>query len=126
MCIHDVIEYAVHNITTIIAGLVPSCAVLVATIRALKMHGGGPTVAAGKPLDSVYSQENLDLLAAGFVNLQKHVENVRQFGIPVVIAINSFVTDTQVSSAVLCSFVVLGSCILYHSCACFQGQPFIY
>ena len=69
---------------------------LVATVRALKMHGGGPTVTAGKPLDPAYSQENLLLLEAGFANLQKHIENVRLFGVPVVVAINSFVTDSQV------------------------------
>ena len=60
------------------------------------MHGGGPTVTAGKPLDPAYSQENLPLLEAGFANLQKHIENVRLFGVPVVVAINSFVTDSQV------------------------------
>ena len=63
------------------------------------MHGGGPNVTSGQPLDPVYSQENLQLLAAGFVNLQKHIENVRLFGVPVVVAINSFITDSQVSLA---------------------------
>ena len=62
------------------------------------MHGGGPPVTSGKPLDPAYSQENLKLLAAGFVNLQKHIENVRLFGVPVVVALNSFTTDSQVSS----------------------------
>ena len=150
-------------------GLVPNCAVLVATVRALKMHGGGPTVTSGQPLDPTYSQvdnvdqnqlyimqiyqyppyfflplffplpfslspptvafflsvpfsspsrtvplsspcptcsppppalslsppqENLTLLEAGFANLQKHIENVHMFGVPVVIAVNSFTTDT--------------------------------
>ena len=87
----------IYNIDTMSPGLVPSCAVLVATVRALKMHGGGPTVVSGKPLDPVYSQENLSLLEAGFTNLQKHIENVRLFGVPVVVAINRFVTDTEVS-----------------------------
>ena len=63
------------------------------------MHGGGPPVTSGKPLDPVYSREDLQLLAAGFANLQKHIENVRLFGVPVVVAINVFVTDTQVSHA---------------------------
>ena len=61
------------------------------------MHGGGPPVTSGKPLDPVYSQENLELLAAGFVNLHKHIENVHLFGVPVIVAINRFVTDAQVS-----------------------------
>ena len=77
-------------------GLVPSCAVLVATVRALKMHGGGPTVVSGRPLDPVYCQENLSLLETGFANLQKHIENARLFGVPVVVAINRFVTDSEV------------------------------
>ena len=98
--------YSVQFVTTFITGLVPSCAVLVATVRALKMHGGGPIVAAGKPLDPVYSQENLDLLAAGFVNLQKHIENVRLFGVPVVVAINSFITDTQVRFTECCTHLI--------------------
>ena len=84
------------NIFRTIVGLIPNCAVLVATVRALKMHGGGPNVTSGQPLDPVYSQENLQLLTAGVVNLQKHIENVRLFGVPVVVAINSFITDSQV------------------------------
>ena len=60
------------------------------------MHGGGPTVTSGQPLDSAYTQENLPLVEAGFANLKKHIENVQLFGVPVVVAINSFVTDTQV------------------------------
>ena len=77
------------------SGLIPSAVVLVATVRALKMHGGGPRVVAGKPLDSAYTDENLDLLRAGLVNLQHHIKNVLRFGIPVVVAVNSFATDTQ-------------------------------
>ena len=68
--------------------------VLVATVRALKMHGGGPKVVAGKPLDSVYVDENLDLLRAGLGNMQVHIKNALRFGIPVVVAVNSFATDT--------------------------------
>jgi formyltetrahydrofolate synthetase len=75
--------------------LSPDCAVLVATIRALKMHGGGPSVVAGKPLSPAYTEENLDLLAKGCANLAKHVQNVRRFGIPVVVALNRFTTDTD-------------------------------
>jgi methylenetetrahydrofolate dehydrogenase (NADP+) / methenyltetrahydrofolate cyclohydrolase / formyltetrahydrofolate synthetase len=77
------------------SGLIPSVVVLVATVRALKMHGGGPRVVAGRPLDSAYTDENLDLLGKGLVNLQHHIKNVRRFGIPVVVAVNSFATDTQ-------------------------------
>jgi formyltetrahydrofolate synthetase len=77
------------------SGLVPNVVVLVATVRALKMHGGGPKVVAGKPLDSAYTDENLDLLRAGLGNLQHHIKNALSFGIPVVVAVNSFATDTQ-------------------------------
>ncbi len=76
------------------SGLVPSVVVLVATVRALKMHGGGPRVVAGKPLDAAYTDENLDLLRKGLGNLQHHIKNVRRFGVPVVVAVNSFATDT--------------------------------
>ncbi len=76
------------------SGLVPNVVVMVATVRALKMHGGGPKVVAGKPLDVAYTQENLDLLRAGLPNLQHHIKNARRFGIPVVIAVNSFKDDT--------------------------------
>jgi methylenetetrahydrofolate dehydrogenase (NADP+)/methenyltetrahydrofolate cyclohydrolase/formyltetrahydrofolate synthetase len=76
------------------SGLVPNCVVMVATVRALKMHGGGPKVVAGKPLDSAYTNENLGLLQAGLPNLQHHIKNARRFGIPVVVAVNSFATDT--------------------------------
>jgi len=76
------------------SGLVPNCVVLVATIRALKMHGGGPKVVPGRPLDKAYTQENLPLLEKGAPNMQRHVEIVRMFGVPVVVAINQFATDT--------------------------------
>ncbi len=77
------------------SGLIPNVVVLVATVRALKMHGGGPRVVAGKPLDSAYTDENLDLLRKGLGNMQKHIKNARRFGVPVVVAVNSFATDTQ-------------------------------
>ena len=77
------------------SGLIPSVVVLVATVRALKMHGGGPKVVAGKPLDPAYTVENLDMLRAGLPNLQKHIQNALSFGIPVVVAVNSFADDTQ-------------------------------
>jgi methylenetetrahydrofolate dehydrogenase (NADP+) / methenyltetrahydrofolate cyclohydrolase / formyltetrahydrofolate synthetase len=76
------------------SGLIPNVVVLVATVRALKMHGGGPKVVAGKPLDPAYTDENLDLLRAGLGNMQHHIRNALKFGIPVVVAVNSFATDT--------------------------------
>ncbi len=76
------------------SGLVPQVVVLVATVRALKMHGGGPKVVAGKPLDSAYTDENLELLNKGLGNLKHHIKNARGFGVNVVVAVNSFATDT--------------------------------
>jgi formyltetrahydrofolate synthetase len=76
------------------SGLIPNCVVIVASVRALKMHGGGPRVVAGKPLDAAYKQENFDLLKKGLPNLVQHVENARKFGVPVVVAVNTFTTDT--------------------------------
>jgi len=83
------------NIKCRFSGLIPNCVVLVASVRALKMHGGGPTVVPGKPLDPAYTQENLDLLRKGLANLTQHIENVLKFGIPVVVAINRFTSDTD-------------------------------
>ncbi len=77
------------------SGLRPDCAVLVATVRALKMHGGGPRVAPGRPLHRAYRQENLELLAAGLPHLAAHVRIIRRFGIPVVVAVNRFAADTD-------------------------------
>ncbi|HLU32234.1 MAG TPA: formate--tetrahydrofolate ligase [Acidimicrobiia bacterium] len=76
------------------SGLKPDCVVLVATVRALKTHGGGPKVVLGRPLDKAYNEENLSLLQAGMPNLEAHIHNVRRFGVPVVVAINTFPTDT--------------------------------
>jgi methylenetetrahydrofolate dehydrogenase (NADP+)/methenyltetrahydrofolate cyclohydrolase/formyltetrahydrofolate synthetase len=78
------------NIKTRVSGLKPNAVVLVATIRALKMHGGGPAVTPGKPLDAVYTEEHLDLLEKGCANLGKHIENAKMFGLKVVVAINKF------------------------------------
>ncbi len=77
------------------SGKVPNAVVLVATVRALKMHGGGPKVTAGAPLDPAYTNENLELLDAGIPNLEAHIENAMKFGIPVVVAVNSFKDDTE-------------------------------
>jgi methylenetetrahydrofolate dehydrogenase (NADP+)/methenyltetrahydrofolate cyclohydrolase/formyltetrahydrofolate synthetase/formate--tetrahydrofolate ligase len=75
------------------SGLHPDCVVLVATVRALKTHGGGPRVVLGRPLDKAYTEENLSLLQAGLPNLLAHIKNVKRFGVPVVVAINAFPTD---------------------------------
>ena len=77
------------------SGLVPNAVVIVATVRALKMHGGGPKVVAGTPLAHEYIQENLDLLRKGLPNLLHHIAIAKKYGIPVVIAINKFASDTE-------------------------------
>ncbi len=77
------------------SGLVPDAVVLVATVRALKSHGGGPSVVPGKPLPEAYKQENLELLRSGLSNLVAHLRIVRRFGVPAVVAINAFPTDTE-------------------------------
>lgn len=82
------------NIKCRYSGLVPDVVVLVATVRALKMHGGGPKVVAGRGLDLAYIEENLGLLEGGLPNLLHHINIARKFGLPVVVAINSFATDT--------------------------------
>jgi methylenetetrahydrofolate dehydrogenase (NADP+) / methenyltetrahydrofolate cyclohydrolase / formyltetrahydrofolate synthetase len=63
-------------------------------VRALKMHGGGPKVVAGRPLNSAYTDENLDLVRAGLCNLEHHIHNAKKYGVNVVVAVNSFATDT--------------------------------
>jgi methylenetetrahydrofolate dehydrogenase (NADP+)/methenyltetrahydrofolate cyclohydrolase/formyltetrahydrofolate synthetase/formate--tetrahydrofolate ligase len=78
-----------------VSGLKPDCVVMVATVRALKTHGGGPKVVAGRPLDTAYTEENLPLLRAGMANLAAHLEIVGKFGVPVVVAINRFPTDSE-------------------------------
>ena len=77
------------------SGLVPNCVVLVATIRALKMHGGGPKVTPGKALAEAYTLENLPLLQKGVCNMQRNIQIAKMFGVPVVVAINRFPTDTD-------------------------------
>ena len=83
------------NIKCRYSGLIPNAVVLVATIRALKMHGGGPTVKAGQPLDPAYTEENLELLEKGCANMVAHIKNAVRFGIPVVVAVNRFKDDTM-------------------------------
>ena len=83
------------NIKCRMSGLLPKCAVIVATVRALKMHGGGPPVVAGRALPIEYVQENTELVQAGTCNLVRHIENAKKFGVNVVVAINKFKNDTD-------------------------------
>ncbi|KAK6304341.1 hypothetical protein J4Q44_G00249270 [Coregonus suidteri] len=110
------------NIKCRYSGLRPHVVVLVATVRALKMHGGGPTedlihihsaaalalppqtlVTAGMPLPKEYVEENLELLGKGCSNMRKQVENATHFGVPVVVAVNAFKTDTESELDLICS-----------------------
>jgi formyltetrahydrofolate synthetase len=78
-----------------VSGLIPDAVVLVATIRALKSHGNGPAVVPGKALPQVYREENIELLRKGLANLRAHLNIIKLFGVPAVVAINTFPTDTQ-------------------------------
>lgn len=89
------------NIKCRSSGLVPDVVVVVATVRALKVHGGGPEISPGAALHEIYRTENVDILRKGCVNLKKHVSNAREYGIPVVVAINRFETDTEAEVAVV-------------------------
>lgn len=89
------------NIKCRTSGLIPDVVVVVATVRALKVHGGGPAISPGAALPQVYKEENIEVLRKGCVNLKKHIENARQYGVPVVVAINKFVTDTDAEVAVI-------------------------
>jgi methylenetetrahydrofolate dehydrogenase (NADP+)/methenyltetrahydrofolate cyclohydrolase/formyltetrahydrofolate synthetase len=89
------------NIKCRSSGLVPDVVVVVATVRALKVHGGGPPISPGGQLDKVYREENVEILRKGCVNLKKHISNAKSFGIPVVVAINKFETDTEAEILVI-------------------------
>ncbi len=82
------------NVKCRTSGLEPDCVVLVCTVRALKMHSGRFSIKPGRPLDPALAEENLDVLREGSCNLVKQIANVRAFGVPVVVAINHFPTDT--------------------------------
>ncbi len=83
------------NLKCRFSGLKPNVSVIVATIRALKMHGGGPSVVPGKPLDAAYKEKNVGLVEKGVENLIAHIETVKQSGIKPVVCINNFYTDTD-------------------------------
>ena len=89
------------NIKCRLSGLIPNCAVIVATVRALKMHGGGPKVVPGKPLDDAYTAENVELVEKGCANLVAHIETVKKSGVNPVVCINSFHTDTKGEIAII-------------------------
>lgn len=82
------------NVKCRLSGLIPSVSVVTVTIRALKMHGGGPRVAPGRPLAEVYRKENLNLLERGMPNLLHHLATVKKSGVQPVVCINAFDTDT--------------------------------
>ena len=82
------------NIKCRYSGLSPDAVVMVATVRALKLHGGGPAVRPGK-LDEVYTSENLELLEKGLDNLGAHIRNAKKYGVEVVVAVNQFPEDTE-------------------------------
>jgi len=83
------------NLKCRFSGLTPNCSVLVSTVRALKMHGGGPRVAPGKPLDKAYTEKNTALVGKGLENLLAHLQTIKQSGISPVVCINHFYTDTD-------------------------------
>jgi formyltetrahydrofolate synthetase len=83
------------NVKCRISGLKPNVSVITATIRALKMHGGGPRVAPGLPLPAEYRKENLPLLEKGMENLLHHIRTVKLSGMHPVVCINGFATDTK-------------------------------
>lgn len=89
------------NIKCRASGLAPDAAVLVCTVRALKMHSGRFTIRPGKPLDPGLVAEDLEALNEGICNLDKQVANVRALGIPVVVAINAFETDTAAEHKII-------------------------
>ncbi|MCX6012029.1 MAG: formate--tetrahydrofolate ligase [Chloroflexi bacterium] len=93
------------NVKSRISGLTPNVSVITATIRALKMHGGGPRVAPGLPLPAEYTKENLGLLEKGVANLLHHINTVKLSGMKPVVCINSFHTDTKDEIALVRKFV---------------------
>ena len=83
------------NIKCACSGLKPDAIVLVATVRALKAHGGAPQVKAGMPLDEVYTSENLELLEKGCENLKAHIDIILRSGVKPIVCLNAFYTDTK-------------------------------
>ena len=89
------------NVKCRLSGLKPDVSVLVATVRALKMHGGGPEVTPGRPLPDAYTKEDLSLLERGCANLLHHVNIIRKSGVTPVVCLNRFYTDTDLELALV-------------------------
>jgi formyltetrahydrofolate synthetase len=89
------------NLKCRFSGLTPHCSVIVCTVRALKMHGGGPRVAPGKPLNKAYTEKNVGLVEKGLENLLAHIQTVKLSGIEPVVCINHFATDSEEEVAVI-------------------------
>jgi len=89
------------NLKSRFSGLTPNVSVIVATIRALKMHGGGPAVAPGRPLDATYTESHPELVEKGIENLVAHIETVRKSGVNPVVCLNHFYTDSDDEVAVV-------------------------
>ncbi len=89
------------NVKCRLSGLKPNVSILVATVRALKMHGGGPTVVPGRPLPDEYTKENLGLLEKGCENMIHLINMIKKSGIKPVVCINSFYTDTKAEHALV-------------------------
>ncbi len=83
------------NVKSRVSGLKPNVSIIVTSVRSMKMHGGGPAVVPGRPLDEIYKKENLPLIEKGFANLLHHIGIVNQSGIKPVVCINAFPTDTD-------------------------------
>jgi len=89
------------NVKCRFSGLKPHVSVLTSTIRALKMHGGGPKVVAGKALADEYTKENLELVEKGCENMVHHINTIRKAGINPVVCVNRFYTDTDAEVAIV-------------------------
>jgi formyltetrahydrofolate synthetase len=89
------------NVKCRLSGLTPNVSILVATVRALKMHGGGPAVVPGRPLPEEYTKENLELLEKGCENMVHLINMIKKSGIKPVVCINSFYTDTKAEQALV-------------------------
>lgn len=102
------------------SGLCPSAVLMVSSVRALKMHGGGPSVVAGTPLPDAYLREDLGLVERGCANMLKHVENARKFGLPVVVAVNRFATDSDAELRLVQERALAGGAFACHVATHYQ------
>jgi len=105
------------NIKCRYSGLKPDAAVMVVTIRALKMHGGGPTVVPGEPLKKEYVEEHLELVDKGSCNMQKHIKNIASYGVPVFVAVNTFSTDTKAELDLVIKKAIEAGAVGAHECS---------